>query len=251
MARSGIFILMAILLSFFVVIGAGPNNGKAKGSEGKGPQREFVEEVFIEDGGASHSGPGQHPTTEWDKFSLIQGGVRWHDGPDVEYKIMGGEAAANAEVEASLQEIDGFIPNRDFARNDSTTQVNPCTGDPNSVSWESIDGPRNTLGIAFVCREPSTKEITGFRVVFDTDEPWAVGNGIGANYISVGNVATHEFGHVAGLNHVNSPKGGCLTMYTFSGGGKTQKMTLGIGDKLGLDALYGHGDTSPTPGCGN
>ncbi len=83
MKRSGLLVLIAILLASFVVIGAGPNHSKAKG-KGKGPQQEFVEEVFIEVGGQSHPGPGPHPTTEWNKFTLIQGGVRWHDGADVE-----------------------------------------------------------------------------------------------------------------------------------------------------------------------
>ena len=41
-----------------------------------------------------------------------------------------------------------------------------------------------------------------------------------------------------GIDHVNAPKDGCLTMYKFSGRGETQKRTPGYGDKLGLDKLY-------------
>ena len=80
----------------------------------------------------------------------------------------------------------------------------------------------------------------------DTGETWS----IGPSDIDVGNVATHEFGHVAGLDHVNAPKDGCLTMFRFATTGETQKGTLGLGDKLGMDVLYDTGDTGAGPGCG-
>ncbi len=50
---------------------------------------------------------------------------------------------------------------------------------------------------------------------------------------SVSDVATHEFGHFAGLDHVeNSP---ALTMYPYVHDGA---QTLGVGDMLGILALY-------------
>ena len=60
----------------------------------------------------------------------------------------------------------------------------------------------------------------------------------------------HEFGHVAGLDHVNAPRDGCLTMYRFATSGETQKRTLGLGDRLGMDVLCSTGDTALGPGCG-
>ena len=84
---------------------------------------------------------------------------------------------------------------------------------------------------------------------FDTSEAWVIGSPASTE-IDLGNVAVHEFGHVAGLGHVNAPKDGCLTMYRFAGGGESQKSTLWLGDKLEMDALYGTGDTSTGPGCG-
>jgi len=38
-------------------------------------------------------------------------------------------------------------------------------------------------------------------------------------------------------------------MYKFAGLGEIQKRTLGLGDKLGMDALYGTGNISAGPGC--
>ena len=58
-------------------------------------------------------------------------------------------------------------------------------------------------------------------------------------FFDVENVISHEFGHVAGLGHVNAPKDGCLTMYALSGKGEIQKRDLGFGDQLGMDVLYG------------
>lgn len=56
---------------------------------------------------------------------------------------------------------------------------------------------------------------------------------------------------VARSGHVNSPNNGCLTMHKFSDTGETHKSSLGWGDRLGLDKLYGGVDTEPGPGCGN
>lgn len=60
----------------------------------------------------------------------------------------------------------------------------------------------------------------------------------------VENVTAHEFGHAAGLGHVNAPQDGCLTMYALSGKEEIQKRTLGLGDKLGMEALYDSDDVA-------
>ena len=68
--------------------------------------------------------------------------------------------------------------------------------------------------------------------------------------VDIENVMAHEMGHVAGLDHLEHSKGGCLTMYIYSGLGETQKRTPGWGDKRGLDRLYDTGDDGPGDGCG-
>jgi hypothetical protein len=105
------------------------------------------------------------------------------------------------------------------------------------------------LASAAACFNTASKDISGFRMAFDMDEPWATdGN---ASSVDIQGVATHEMGHVVGIDHTNAPASACLTMYKFSSLGETQKRTLGLGDKLGMDALYGSGDTTPGPGCCN
>lgn len=226
---------------------AGPPRGAGKQAASEAVVKEFVEEVFIDYADDTHAGPGPHPTAETSRFHLTQGGIRWFSGGTVYYAISNAPSSpAEAAVEEAEATMDGFVTTRDFARNDTSPSSNPCGGE-NSVSWTYIDGSGGVLAVARVCRNVATKEIGGFRVIFDSGDSWGTEP---AKY-DVRNVGTHEFIHVAGLGHVNAPKDGCLTMYRYAGAGETQKRTLGWGDKLGMDALYATGDTDPGPGCGS
>ena len=73
---------------------------------------------------------------------------------------------------------------------------------------------------------------------YNTYYAWAADGSAGA--MDVFNIAAHEVGHSLGLDH---PKGGggigCLTMYAYANSGETQKRTLGDGDILGIQAIYG------------
>lgn len=213
----------------------------------RAPNLEWVEETFVD---YSHAGPGPHPATESKSFHLTQGGIRWFSGGAVEYEITGTEAVSggNTAIENAVSTIDGFITTRAFTRDDVSPTANPCGGN-NRVVWASIDGAGGVLATANVCRNVATKEIAGFAVTFDTGESWATDGSLVS--FDVENAAAHEFLHVAGLDHTNAPKDGCLTAYRFAGPGETQKRTLGLGDKLGMDALYGTSDTTAGPGCGN
>jgi hypothetical protein len=204
----------------------------------------WVEEIFIDrHPDPTHAGPGPHPTTESSAFHLTMGGISWFDGDAVEFLMTGtpSEAAANAKLDA-ISTWDAFVTTRDFVWNDETTQLNPCTDEPSTIVWASIDGPGGIVAQTSTCRTLRTKEIVGFEITMDADEPWAT-DGSG-NAMDVEGVLSHEFGHAAGLGHVNAPKDGCLSLYRFVALGETQKRTLGLGDKLGMAALYGATDTS-------
>lgn len=243
-------LIVVLFLVFFLSI---VSIGITKGGKDKlavlTPNMEFVEETFIDYGVPSHAGPGPHPTTESKDFHLIQGGIRWFlNATALEYSITGTEdvSGGNTAIENAVATWGGFITTRDFTRDDVNPSTNLCGGD-NEIRWGSIDGPGGILATASVCRNVATKEIVGFRVTMDTGDNWAIGNVTGK--FDVENVASHEFGHVAGLGHDNPPKSGCLTMYKFASTGETQKRTLGLGYKLGMDKLYSTDNTSPGPGC--
>ena len=79
-------------------------------------------------------------------------------------------------------------------------------------------------------------------VVFNTKVPWFMagseGTGCypGVNAYDLQDVATHEFGHVYGLGHVQAPFN---TMYPTATTGETYKRSLAPGDALGIRAVYG------------
>jgi len=56
------------------------------------------------------------------------------------------------------------------------------------------------------------------------------------NAYDLQNAATHEFGHVFGLGHVQSPFN---TMYPTVTTGETYKRSLASGDAAGIRASYG------------
>ena len=56
--------------------------------------------------------------------------------------------------------------------------------------------------------------------------------------IMLRSVATHEFGHVFGLNHVARPVDHSLTMFPSVAPCDSSKFTLGLGDMLGLERRY-------------
>ena len=255
MKRAVVVLLLVALLALVTVglalASGGPRWEQKRGGPAREPlQQEWVQELFVDYVNPSHAGPGSHPDTESSSFKLTQGGTSWFSDGDVKYEITGAEGVAggNTAIEAAIATLDGFITTRTFTRDDGSPSSNPCGG-VNTVRWAAIDGSGGILATASVCRKLVTKEIRGFVVTFDTGETWsATGE---ASKPDVENVGIHEFGHMAGLNHVNGPKDGCLTMYRFASDGETQKQTLGLGDKLGLDALYSTGDTSSGPGCGS
>lgn len=207
------------------------------------PTQDCVEELFIDRGAdPTHAGPGPHPTEESAKFKLTQGRISWSSGDAVKYEVIGTEAVSggDAAVEDAVSTIGEFV-GRVFVKDDGSPTTNPCGG-TSRVVWEPIDGPGDILATASVCRNVVTKEIRGFVVTLDTEDAWSVAVAGEAGTFDVENVSAHEFGHVAGLGHVNGPKDGCLTMYKFAGQGEVQKRTLGLGDKLGMNALYGSAD---------
>ena len=194
--------------------------------------------------------PPREATTESDNYRLVHR-VHWHPGPAVEYRIVTAPSpAAAGAVDAAVATVDRYVTTRTFVHNDQTRLTNPCTGEPNTIRWGPLDGPGGELARTDLCFNLKTREIGGFVITFDTADGWALGPDGDPNTFDVQSVATHEIGHAVGLDHVKTKQDTCLTMYPFTGPEEIQKRTLGWGDKLGLNVLYNHGDTTPGPGCG-
>ena len=135
-------------------------------------------------------------------------------------------------------ELDGFTSRS------ASLVANLETDGENTVAFQSLAGTVCDGATACVVIDYRKKKIReadlamerdltryGFQDFWTTDDrTWWDATG---GRWSISDVATHEFGHFAGLDHVDaSPE---LTMFTFVHDGA---QTLGLGDMLGIRALY-------------
>jgi len=109
----------------------------------------------------------------------------------------------------------------------------------NEVMFGSIDSS-GAIAVTYVWRvyiSPTQKEIIEFDALFDDEFLWGDAT-INPNLMDLQNIATHEFGHAAGMGH---PNNGCTeeTMYAYASESETKKRTLNAGDIKGIKALYG------------
>jgi len=114
--------------------------------------------------------------------------------------------------------------------------------DTNTVSF----GDYASDGVIAVCRvsgifrgPPSSREITEFDVMFDTDFSWGDATANSA-LMDLQNIATHELGHALGLGDLYNSECNTQTMYGYSWYGDIQKRDLDSGDIMGLNILYGN-----------
>ena len=107
----------------------------------------------------------------------------------------------------------------------------------NQIQFVSL-GASTTIAVTTTWYYRSTGQAVESDGQYNTYYAWSTSGAAGA--MDVLNIATHEVGHTFGLNH---PKGSggisCLTMYAYANYGETQKRTLGDGDILGIEAIYG------------
>lgn len=83
---------------------------------------------------------------------------------------------------------------------------------------------------------PFGRELVEWDQIYDdVDFAWSLTGEVGK--MDFDNIATHEDGHSAGLDH---PDDSCTeeTMYRFADYGETKKQTLNAGDIAGVNALY-------------
>jgi hypothetical protein len=246
-------ILMVVLVSLLVILVVSPripagNKVAERGQDaGKGakapPEIESITFIFYRY--PAHVGPGPHPDAETDTYHFIKGGLHWSSFP-VEYEVDPtgsgvADADAIAAAEAGFEEWDIYDP----VITGSEGFFDRVESSSNSVSWGTIDGTGGAVAMASVSFLPWSKEIQSFKIVFDKDETWDIYGApvptwpyTGEVAFDIQNVAAHEVGHVVGLDHVNAPKDGLLTLYRYTTEGETIKRELGSGDKFGVVDLY-------------
>jgi hypothetical protein len=170
-------------------------------------------------------------------YRLLYGGIRWFNTISYEVNPYGSgldPQVVRSTLEASSETWDDATV-FELYNPPTITSDSVVSGDgKNTVGWGSLDP--GIIAVTYLWFNPATKEIVEFDTVFNTYYGWsATGE---SDKMDLQNIATHELGH-NGLGDLRSPRDAELTMYAFSSLGETKKRTLGIGDILGIQKLYG------------
>jgi hypothetical protein len=184
---------------------------------------------------SDHSKPSWDDTE--DNFKLIAGGVKWTS--TVNYEVNPSSSGLDSGVvtntlDASLETWDSNTAFELFASPTVTTETSVGLDGKNRIVWGALSP--GVIAVNYLWYSPATKQIVESDVVFNTYYTWSTTGASSA--MDLQNIATHEFGH-NGLNDLKAPRDWALTMYAYSGLGETDKQTLGTGDILGIQKLYG------------
>lgn len=197
-----------------------------------------------------YASPPSHVLARWDDteedFRLIAGGIKWHQ--TISYEVNPSGSNLDPEVVRSVLEISSetWDANTTFELYSiPTINYSGVVGynGLNTIAWGSLDP--DIIAVTNLWYYPHNKTIVEFDITFNTYYTWMVNETYpNATYneenriMDLQNIATHEFGH-NGLDDLRSPKDWKLTMYAYSWYGETDKRTLGYGDVLGIQKLYG------------
>ncbi|HID19379.1 MAG TPA: matrixin family metalloprotease [Methanophagales archaeon] len=105
----------------------------------------------------------------------------------------------------------------------------------NSITLGTYGDPK-VIAVTAVWWNPRSKAIVEYDIKFV--ERWGWGNGAD-NLMDLQNIATHEFGHAAGLDDIYKDACSEVTMYGYSDYGETKKRDLEEADITGIQELYG------------
>ena len=130
----------------------------------------------------------------------------------------------------------------------TTDELFNCAGET-AKSWYEEDFqntvsrvkfiPQDTLAIAVMWYALDTMIIYEVDIVFNTFHNWGIGPVKRDKAYDIQNVATHEFGHPAGLDDLYDRIYDELSMYGYSSKSETIKRSPEDGDKVGARGLYG------------
>lgn len=244
--RAGFLALILALLMLAAATAADARGVDGRHQIVRVPRTEVVppnhERVVFIDYGKPGKPRKPEATADATDFRLLPGHPSWlASRSPISYSISTvgcsdecGGAASSVKAAFDAWEVSGLAFDQVGAKQ---ADANPCGG-TDSVSWAPIDGPGRILAYTEVCstRGPD-KQIDGFQTVFDSGDTWSDSGA--EEKFDIQATATHEEGHTIGLDHVSAPRDARLTMYPFITAGDIGFRTLGCGDRLGVNALYG------------
>ena len=120
-------------------------------------------------------------------------------------------------------------------------------GKNNVIMGTKITG-NDVVGQSYIYYSVNSGEILDVDIVLNSSYAWATDGSRGK--MDVQNTATHEIGHLCGLDDLYANEDSEKTMYGYIDYGETKKRTLDPDDMAGLAALYPHGSSSDDSGGG-
>jgi hypothetical protein len=146
-------------------------------------------------------------------------------------------ATADGAVRDGFKAWDDEVAGTYFGLTTTTAApTRPAFDGTNTVGWARITG--NPLAAAWVY-EDTDGRVEQADIFFNTRYAWGVfGSCPGNGTYEVGNIATHEVGHVLGLDHL-SDTGKKATMYPSAPKNEVLKRTLTTGDVSGFNDALG------------
>lgn len=175
-----------------------------------------------------HGGPTA-PTDEVTDYKLISGGVKLAGGTKYRVDTTDAPPGAASAIAVSVDEWQDYTQTDPIAGTDKSSE--------NVLSWGRLQA--GTIAVTNMWISTRTKTVVKFTITFNTYYPWSASGASGA--MDVQNIATHELGHAYGLSDLYNSRDLLLTMYGYSDYGDIDKRTLGKGDALGVQKLYGVG----------
>ena len=115
----------------------------------------------------------------------------------------------------------------------------------NDITWEGLGRYQDPIAVTIFWYFTSTGVVVEADLINNKNYAWA-SDGDQTAY-DVQNIETHEFGHYLVLRDLYDPSDDALTMYGFGALGETQKTDLGLGDQLGIAAIYPGASTGSSP----
>jgi len=188
-------------------------------------------------------------------YAFLAKGARWKTTEpyvlDTENNDGLGDSFVSTVIATSFATWDAEVAFDVFGDRDTTEEVDgPDTGAPdgkNEILFGAI-GNEGVIAVAIVwgifIGPPNQREIVEYDVVFDDEYAWGDAGPTSetqqgdSSVMDLQNIATHEFGHTAGLDDLYESSCSEETMYGYAEYGETKKRTLGPGDSAGITELY-------------
>ena len=236
----GIFISVTLILSMSSVALAGSDKKPIAPPELKEITFVHYAKPDVPPGKAKKDDP-QLPEPVNDYYELL--GLKLADNVSYQINPFGAPAGAIDEIIESFEAWDIVTSAELFTFGGQTSTYSMDYDEQNTVSWMKI-ASRGTIAMTRLWYNEATSEIVEFDMIFNSLLKWGIDPDdeepdILKRAYDVENIATHEVGHIVGLDDLYEDQYRELTMYGYGKTGEVIKISLEEGDIAGAQYLHG------------